>query len=198
MTVNTQVSEKQKMRIELTAKRAEISSLSGDVFSEKICRNLEKLATYRYADSFLFYYPLKNEIDVRSALERLLKKEGRRVYLPRCIKGSQGLMDYYEIKSLDDLEEGSFGVMEPKAECRLERYFSKNTVCIVPAIAYDKEGYRIGYGKGYYDRFLRHFDGTKIGVVFSELVFDYLPRGKYDNAVDIIITEKGMVIVDGK
>ena len=144
------------------------------------------------------YYPLKNEVDIRPALEKLLKKEGRRVYLPRCVKGSQGLMDYYEISSLSDLEEGSFGVMEPKAECRIEKDFSQNTVCIVPAIAYDKEGHRIGYGKGYYDRFLRGFKGTKIGVVFSELVFDCLPRGKYDNAVDIIITEKGVVIADGK
>lgn len=196
--MNTPISEKQKMRIELSARRAEISSESGQSFSEKICLNLEKLATYRYAEGFLFYYPLKNEVDIRPALEKLLKKPGRRVYLPRCHKGSEGLMDYYEITSVDDLEAGAFGVMEPKAGCRIEKDFSQNTVCIVPAIAYDKEGHRIGYGKGYYDRFLRRFKGTKIGVVFSELVFDTLPRGKYDNAVDILITEKGVTIANAK
>ncbi|MBO5745403.1 MAG: 5-formyltetrahydrofolate cyclo-ligase [Clostridia bacterium] len=192
--MNSQVSEKQMMRMELSVKRAQISSLNGEEFSKKICDNLEKLATYRYADGYLMYYPLKNEVDIVEAIDKILKK-GKKLYLPRCEKGSSGVMDFYEVKSIGDLEIGSFGVMEPRESCRLERSFSQNFVCIVPAIAFDKEGFRIGYGKGYYDRFLRRFKGTKIGVSFSELVMERVPRGKYDNFVDILITEKGALVI---
>ena len=192
--MNSQVSEKQMMRMELSVKRAQISSLNGEEFSKKICDNLEKLATYRYADGYLMYYPLKNEVDIVEAIDKILKK-GKKLYLPRCEKGSSGVMDFYEVKSIGDLEIGSFGVMEPREGCRLERSFFQNFVCIVPAIAFDKEGFRIGYGKGYYDRFLRRFKGTKIGVSFSELVMERVPRGKYDNFVDILITEKGALVI---
>lgn len=189
------MTEKQIMRKKLIAKRTEIFSENGEEYSEKICENLEKLATYRYADGYLLFYPLKNEVNVLSAMEKLLKK--KKVYLPRCKKGEEGVMYFYEISSFDDLEEGSFKVMEPKEDCREVSNFSSNTVCIVPAVAYDREGYRIGYGKGYYDRFLRRYSGTKIGVVFSELIFDRLPKGRYDHAVDYLVTEKGVIKING-
>lgn len=193
--MNTQMSEKQIMRAKLSLQRAEIASEKGKEYSKRICENLEKLATYRYADGYLMYYPLKNEVDVLEAIERILKK-GKPLYFPRCEKGSNGIMDFYAVTSLEDLESGSFGVMEPKPGCQQVRSFSQNTVCIVPAIAFDKDGHRIGYGKGYYDRFLRRFGGTKIGVCFSELVYDRLPRGRYDSPVDIIITQKGVEVLN--
>ena len=194
--MNLPVTEKQKMRSELSIKRSEISSEFGREYSEKICINLEKLATYRYAESYLLYYPLRNEVDITPVINKLLSKKGAKVYLPRCIKGEEGRMVFCEVNSSEDLEKGSFGVMEPREKCKIQSEFSQNTVCIVPAIAYDKQGYRIGYGKGYYDRFLRHFKGTKIGVAFSQLVLDFVPRGKYDNCVDIVITERGVTLAN--
>jgi 5-formyltetrahydrofolate cyclo-ligase len=65
----------------------------------------------------------------------------------------------------------------------------------VPCLSYDTYGYRIGYGKGYYDRFLSSFDGTKIGLCYSAFKSDRLPRGKYDIKLDIVITEKGVTVI---
>ncbi len=193
--VTQPIFEKQALRKTLMAKRSEISSIYGIEYSAAICSNLEILATYRYAEGYLMYFPLKNEVDVVCAIKKLLGK-GKRVYLPRCRKDAEGIMDFYEIATFEDLEEGSFKVMEPKESCKRVSYFSKNTVCIVPGIAFDREGYRLGYGKGYYDRFLKNYSGTKIGVVFSDLVCDDLPRGRYDNSVDFIITEKGVTKIN--
>jgi len=66
---------------------------------------------------------------------------------------------------------------------------------LVPCLAYDSYGYRIGYGKGYYDRFLSAFEGTKIGLCYSDFKLDKLPRGKYDVKLDVIITEKGVMVI---
>ena len=65
-------------------------------------------------------------------------------------------------------------------------------VCFVPGLVYDRSGYRLGYGKGFYDRYLSAFTGGKIGVVYSDYVIGSVPRGRYDVTVDILLTEKGM------
>ena len=194
--MNSPISGKQILRKELIVKRLGISPSENLEYSKVICSNFEKLATYRYADGYLMYFPLRNEVNVKIAMEMLLKK-GKKIYLPRCSKSGEGIMDFFEICSFDDLEEGAFKVMEPKEYCQRVEVFSNNTVCIVPGIAFDQKGYRLGYGKGYYDRFLRDYKGTKIGVVFSDFLFDTLPRGKYDTAVDVLVTEKGVIRING-
>jgi 5-formyltetrahydrofolate cyclo-ligase len=65
----------------------------------------------------------------------------------------------------------------------------------VPCLSYDPYGFRIGYGKGYYDRFLSAFEGTKIGLCYSEFESERLPRGKYDIKLDVVMTEKGVTVI---
>ena len=67
---------------------------------------------------------------------------------------------------------------------------------LVPAVVFDKEGYRIGYGKGFYDRFLSNFTGVKVGLVYSNMILPKVPRGRFDKHVDIIISERGVVAVN--
>ncbi len=191
--MNGQMTEKQMMRKELLSCREQIFSLDGKAFSLEISKNLLRLATYRYADGYLMYSPIKSEVDISSEIERLILK-GKKVYLPRCLKGEDGMMEFCRITSLDDLEKGAFGVMEPVLRCPVERSFSVNTVCIVPGVGYDKKGFRIGYGKGYYDRFLRNFKGMKIGVVFSELILEDIPKNRFDAHVDVLVSEKGVMM----
>lgn len=154
----------------------------------KIQNKFLTLWKFREVKTVLAYCSKPLEVDTSFIIERALAI-GKTVAVPRCVPGTRD-MDFYIIKSLDDLEPGAFGVMEPNPEkCELLRDYT-SSVCIVPALMYDNSGYRLGYGKGYYDRFLSGYSGHCIGLVYSSLVKDDLPHGKYDRKVDIIVTEK--------
>ena len=93
------------------------------------------------------------------------------------------------IRSLDDLEKGTFGVLEPKhKQCKLVTDLSHG-FCIVPGLCFDAKGYRLGYGKGYYDRFLSEFKGVTVGICYTSCVQYGLPHGYFDRPVDILVTE---------
>ena len=97
-------------------------------------------------------------------------------------------MEFYSISSFDDLESGAYGIYEPKKEC-LKITADENTVCIVPGLAFDKSGFRIGFGKGYYDRFLSEFKGESVGLCYDECFSDILIKDKFDMCVSAVITE---------
>ena len=116
-------------------------------------------------------------------------RQGKRVAVPRCID-KFGKMDFYYIKSTADLSPGSFSLMEPDPEkCLKVTDFTKG-LCIVPGLCFDYEGYRVGFGKGYYDRFLNAFRGTTVGICYSRYTEKQLPRGAHVRHTDILVTEK--------
>ena len=98
-------------------------------------------------------------------------------------------MEFYLIESCDDLEPGAFGILEPRPSP--ERLLSewKGCLCVVPALACDRKGYRLGYGGGYYDRFLRNFPGVKALILYKKCLVEHIWHGRYDVAVDLIVTE---------
>ena len=99
-------------------------------------------------------------------------------------------MEFYLIKSFNDLEVATFSVLEPKVnQCEKLTQFSQS-VCIVPGLAFDIRGYRLGYGKGYYDRFLNKYDLPKFGICYTLCTQTKLINGKYDKPVDLLITDK--------
>lgn len=155
----------------------------------KILYKLTALPVYQNCETVLTYVSTPIEVDTRELIANALA-EGKRVAVPKCVKGTRD-MEFYEIRSFDDLEEGSFSVLEPVPEkCVPLKKFSK-AVCIVPALAYDRYGYRLGYGKGYYDRFLSaHRDVFKIGLGYCCCMETKLNHGRYDIPVDFLITEK--------
>ena len=119
-------------------------------------------------------------------------EDGKRVAYPRCIPGTNK-MNFHFVSSLDELEKGTFGIAEPpETNERFSKRSSGCVVCLVPALAYDKFGYRIGYGKGFYDRYLSGFSGCTLGVVYSDYILPTVPRGRYDVSVNILLTEKGV------
>ena len=99
---------------------------------------------------------------------------------------------FHKINSLSELKVGEYGIPEP-APSAPEIKGGEKTICIVPALAYDKDGNRLGYGGGYYDRFLSTYKGISILAIYSFLYTDSLPTDEYDMAVHRIITEKGGV-----
>ena len=92
------------------------------------------------------------------------------------------------INDFNDLEPGSFSVPEPKVCCPIAK-ITDLTVCITPAVCYNKQGFRIGYGKGYYDRFFSENNCVKIGLCYEDFITDFSPD-ENDVAVDMIVTER--------
>ena len=182
---------KMRLRTDMRKKRDQLTPEERKEMDSAICRRLISLAGFRYADEILTYAPLQGEVDISEVNEAALKC-GKTLAFPRCISETS-TMDFYEVNSLDQLEKGSFSIMEPRNDCKIwSPDGKKNVFCIIPAMAYDKEGYRLGYGKGFYDRFLAGRDFVKIGVAYSRFLVDYkLPRGRFDLSVNVIVTEKG-------
>lgn len=182
---------KKEMRRHYRSLRDNLSDQEKAMLDEKIMRKITQLWSYREEDLLLTYVSTNSEVDTKELIKYALN-DGKKVAVPRCIDNTRD-MDFYLIKSLDDLERGSFGVMEPIREtCEKLEDFSQG-LCIVPAIAFDKNGYRLGYGKGYYDRFLGRFSGRVFGTCYSFCLCNSLPHGKFDRRVTSIVTEKRII-----
>ncbi len=151
------------------------------------CRVLNSGA-YRHAKVILGYAALPEEIQTDGILRRVLT-EGKALYLPRCLD-NQGQMAFYRVQALEKLESGSFGVREPSLTALpYDWNMDGQALCLVPGLCFDSRGYRLGYGKGYYDRFLAKFHGVTMGLCYDDFLRDCLPAGDYDLPVQQIVTE---------
>ena len=154
----------------------------------EIFKKVLSLKEYREASLLLTFVSTPIEVDTHRLIAEALD-EGKAVAVPRCIDGTS-LMEFYRITSFEDLEPRTFSVLEPvPAKCKKLTDFS-GAFCIVPGLGFDMQGFRLGYGKGYYDRFLAGFPGTTAGVCYNACMQNRLPHGRYDRSVDILITEK--------
>ncbi len=158
---------------------------------KKIQNKLLNLFAVREADVVLTYVSTPIEVKTLDFITALLE-QGKSVAVPKCLN-DKGDMDFFLINSLDDLEDGFFGVREPNPEASKRAIPTENSVCVVPAFLFDEKGYRLGYGKGYYDRFLSKFEGKTVGICYEENIRDSLMHGKYDRPVALIVTEKRIV-----
>lgn len=159
-------------------------------------RILERLAGFDlYADAglVLAYVSYGNEVDTRAVIESALAS-GKRVAVPRVLP-HEHWMDFYEIDGMGDLEEGFKGILEPRrgVSSPLGTVDLLGSVCLVPGLVFDAEGHRIGYGGGYYDRFLQFYPGDKIALARSAQVSSNpLPAESSDVPVDFIVTDSGV------
>ncbi len=150
------------------------------------------LSTFRFADTVLSYSPLTGEVDV-TEFNRAVLKAGKRLALPRCEQG-EPLMSFHLISDLDAMETGMFSIKEPsKNDPVCEISSGERAICVIPAMAFDLTGHRLGYGKGYYDRFLSGKNITKIGVAYTDFVVKSLPRGRFDLSADLIVTDTRII-----
>ena len=162
---------------------------------ELLCGYFLNSASYKYYDTLLLYAPMPDEIDV-TAVARQALADGKRVAYPRCVPGSR-VMEFHFVKTEKPSAAGSFGICEPPEDAPVYDVGEKGcAVCLIPAVVFDRHGYRIGYGGGYYDRFLTRFSGTLAGVAFSDFIIDSLPHGKFDMRADTILTEGGAFAVE--
>ena len=184
------MTEKTTIRRHLTAWREAQSAEGLAALSDELCRQAEVLPEYRRATWVLGYAPFRREPDIRPLIERALAA-GKRVAMPRCVTADHTL-GFYEIRSWAELETGSYGIAEPPAEEERRWQPTADAVCFVPALGYDNDGYRLGYGGGYYDRFLPTFAGVSVGLCPSECLTK-LPREINDRPVTAVVTERGRI-----
>ena len=160
----------------------------------QILKKLTALKEYKAASLILTYVSTAIEVDTRHLIEQALA-EGKKVAVPWCVPGMVD-MKFFLIQSLSDLEPGSFGVLEPVPEKQPELSVSvtdfelAHSFCVLPGLGFDLAGYRLGYGKGYYDRFLSRYPGITAGVCYTSCLKTQLPHGRYDRMIDILVTEK--------
>lgn len=142
---------------------------------------------FKSADCIFLYCSHDGEIDtdrVSAEAERLLKKTA----YPYCLD-EKGIMEFY-FSSRKDLIKGMYGIYEPDIEKCEKAVFTEKSLCIVPGVAFGINGERLGFGKGYYDRFLESFNGKTVGLSFEECLSDSIPMETHDRKIDYLITDK--------
>ena len=152
-----------------------------------IAAQVRRLWQYQRNSVLLIYVSTSIEVDTFRIIHQALA-DGKRVAVPRCVPDTRN-MEFYYIDSTDELAPGMFGVLEPQPNPERLYKESEGGLCIVPAFSYDWRGYRLGYGKGYYDRFLSRFEGNMVGICYSECVQRSLPHGRFDRPVELLVTE---------
>lgn len=161
----------------------------------KILRLISDMISYRSAHTLFLYAPIGSEVNVFPLLEDAWRR-GRRVALPRCTD-QPGVMIFHLVTDPGGLLPGRFGVREPRADLPVipaNELSLRGNFLLAPGLAFDRKGYRLGYGKGYYDRFFAQFGGFCAGATFSALFLDELPHGRFDRRVDAVICERGVTL----
>lgn len=182
---------KNELRAQYRKKRQEMSAEIKNALDTKITERFLTSMSYKYASQILLYASTDEEIST-DLIFREAVKDGKKCFFPKCFEHSK--MEYYRAESEDELVEDKFNIKAPIDTAEIYTP-QPSDICIVPAMAYDKKGFRLGYGKGFYDRFLPNFMGVKIGFCYSNFISNQLPRGRYDISVDSIITEKGVILL---
>jgi 5-formyltetrahydrofolate cyclo-ligase len=182
---------KQTLKQKILQKR---KSLSKEKITEKsrlIRKNLYSLEEFKKAKNILFYVSFGNEVGTRKTIKDLLAKKEKKVIVPYVLK-NYPILQVSELKDFNWLEPKTFGIPEPKELYIREFSHKKLDLVIIPGIVFDKKGYRIGYGHGYYDRFLKTLNKNvkKVGLAFELQLVDEIPEEKHDVPVDIVVTEK--------
>ena len=176
----------QKVQIRSEYKKIRNSLTAGQVkeWSDIIISHLISSELFQQAEEIYFYYPLCNEVNLLPAAARALKL-GKRVGFPRT-EGE--VIRFYQVKDLSDFKEGCFHVMEPVSVRALT---AERPLILTPGLVFDDKKNRMGYGKGYYDRYFATFpEAVKVGIAYELQIARSIPVDEYDIAMDYILTER--------
>ncbi|MDR0884640.1 MAG: 5-formyltetrahydrofolate cyclo-ligase [Oscillospiraceae bacterium] len=182
--------EKNEVRAQCKRWRSRLSPEDKAGLDARIARRVSELWAFREADALFCYVSGAHEVDTRALLAQAWAA-GKTVAAPRCVDGTHE-MQFLRIEREEDLEPGSFGVLEPKAHCPPVQQTAQS-LCIVPGLGFDNSGARLGFGKGYYDRFVASFPGTLVGLCYEGCIRARIPTGRYDQKIPVIITEKRVI-----
>lgn len=175
---------KHELRCSIRKQKKQYSAAQLAAMSEEITDRVLASAIWQEAGTLLLYHPLPDEVDV-CRLIRLASAEGKRVLLPVCNGDNLELRIYVGEASLCP---GAFGIMEPTGPLFPSRHYNQIRLALIPGMAFDKAGHRLGRGKGYYDRLLPHLSAAYLlGVGFPFQLVDMVPTETHDISVNEII-----------
>jgi len=178
--------QKAALRKILLERRDETSADLRDISSRKIHENLKQMNVYNTSQNIACYFPIGSEVNTQEIMLDILEK-GKNLLLPRITKND---IIFHVITNLEQLEKGDFDIMEPRDDYEK----AKKIDCIlVPTIAISKSGIRLGYGRGYYDRFLSTIKSVKISLTYSKQIIKSIPNDTHDIKMDWIVTEDEII-----
>ena len=179
---------KDSVRRFVLSERQALETSFSEEMSEIICNKFYK--DFSHCCSFLMYWPIKSEVNILPLIEKFHAEE-KRVYLP-AVKG--GNIIFKKFEGISRMIKGSFNILEPQGEPLAENA----DVIVVPAVAYDYSCNRLGYGKGFYDRFMADgYSSVKVGIIYDFQLVETVYPESHDKPVDVIITEKRVVRRNG-
>ncbi len=186
--------EKRSLRQNILKKRDEMSAKEQLDLSHAIMEKTVASHDFLQAEEILAYVNYKSEVNTRGIIEYAFLL-GKKVYCPKVL--SQGEMEFFQIFSIKDLKEGYKGIFEPEnTPERQWRPSDKIPLLLMPGAVFDRQGHRIGYGKGFYDRFLEKtgdFLGTRAALAYEMQVKEEIPFEEHDKQVALIITEQEVI-----
>ena len=158
--------------------------------SELVYYRLRHLPEYQLAQCIACYVSIKNEVSTQAFIQKALG-EGKQVGVP--VTKPDGVMDFQAITGINDLQPVHFGLLEPVADSQKVISLETFDLVIVPGIAFDRWGHRIGSGGGYYDRFLEQTEAIRTGLAYAFQVVDEVSVEPHDLKMDMIVTENEVV-----
>jgi 5-formyltetrahydrofolate cyclo-ligase len=183
--------EKRQIRKRMQAKLEQLTDEEKQAYDKQIAEKLYELPQWKNARVIGITISKGKEVDTIPIIEQAWQ-EGKTVSVPKCDPATKTMV-FRKIVSFSQLESVYFGLREPIETLTNEVKKSDMNIIIVPGICFSKNGYRIGYGGGYYDRYLRHVSVPTISLAYSFQVVDSLPIEEHDVPVQMIITNEGVI-----
>ncbi len=174
--------EKESLRNLLLEKRDNTSFDLLKIASKEIQKKIKKIHAFRNAQKIGAYYPIGSEMFTQDIIQELIS-QGKEVFLPK-VMGEK--MEFRKITDFSSLEQGSFDIMEPKEDCPAD---NKLDVILVPTVGISPSGVRLGYGHGFYDRFLAENKTTAISLTLEKQIIKNIPKSEHDILIEWIVTE---------
>lgn len=187
--------DKSTIRSTLIARRKAMARDAKVRANKRIRERITGLDAWKKAATLMLYLPVNGEVNTWPLFDDCLDRKCR-VLLPCCRKDEPGCMDFYSVGSNKQLIQGSYNIPEPDRNQCTFMDDPKAEIILVPGVGFDRQGHRIGYGGGYYDRFLADHpmdDALVIGLAFACQIMDHLPHDPWDQRVDVIVTEDEMI-----
>jgi len=183
---------KKMLRAKYLKARVELPAQFVQQASAKICEKLVGTALFKQAKNILFYCPVKNEVNCLLAIEKAFELS-RKVFLPRIRGWDFEIVEVKSLDALDKLKKGELGIPEPTGK---KTPLGKIDLVVVPGVAFDRQGHRIGYGGGYYDELLKKRKNgkpTAIGLCYAKLLLNKIPFEGHDEQADYIVSESKVI-----
>lgn len=183
---------KKELREAMQTKMAALSKEDRHQISQKLHQQLFKTKLWQEAEIIGLYLSFGHEWDTRAIVKKAWEN-GKKIAIPKTIPTKKE-MKFYQIQDFNELEKGHFGIEEPIVEQTTQVPKNDIDLLIVPGLVFSKDGYRVGYGGGYYDRFLVDFIQPTLSLVWSGQLAEELPTNQFDIAVQYLLTENEIMI----